>query len=439
MINIITALKAYTLLKNQWKNPEEIKQIQNEKLRRLIKHAYEKVPYYRGLFDSAKLKPADVQSTDDLIKVPFTTREILSKLPLKKRVAKDIDIKKCRIDTTSGTTSVPFPIYRTHRETLLDGIAEIRTFSAFGAKPWHKMAQLSGDKNIPAKRSIFEHHSIWRSWKISTWEPVEYWIEKIQRWKPQIIWGYVTTLKVLAEGIIKKGIKNINPSLVISSGGVLFQETRNVISSAFNTRVFDFYASWEAGTIAWECPICNGYHVNSDMVFLEVLKNGKPAPPGHEGEVVITNLNNYAMPFIRYRQLDGAIRSNEEPLCGRTFSLLKTINGRLGDYIILPSGKKVTPHLFARVMSLTPGLAQFKFVQEKIDLITIEIVPLKVCNQVPSKTLEKELRKLVGHDMKIEISLVKEIKFDSWHKMRLISSKVLRKKEGIISTIKWKQ
>ncbi len=420
--------EAYKLISNQWKSPEEIRQIQNAKLRRLIKHAYEKVPYYRELFDSAKLKPADVQSIDDLIKVPTTTRETLRKLSLEKRVAKDVDIKKCRIDTTSGTTSEPFSIYRTRKEALLDGIAEIRAFSAFGAKFWHKMAQLSGDKNIPAKRSIFEHHCIWRSKKISTWEPVEYWIEKIQRWKPHIIWGYVTTLKVLAEEIIKTGIKNINPSLVISSGGVLFQETRDVISSAFNTRVFDSYASWEAGIIAWECPICISYHVNSDLVLLEVLKDGKPAPPGHEGEVVITNLNNYAMPFIRYRQLDKAFLSEEEPLCKRPFPLLKTINGRLGDYIILPSGKKVTPHLFARIMSLTPGIAQFKFMQEKIDLITIEIAPLKGFNHLRSNALEKELRKLVGNDMKIEISLVKEIKFDSWHKMRLISSKVSRKK-----------
>jgi phenylacetate-CoA ligase len=310
----------------------------------------------------------------------------------------------------------------------LDGIIEIRAFSAFGAKFWYKMAQLSGEKNIAEKRSIFHHHCIWRSWRISTWEPIESWIDKIQQWKPHIIWGYVTTLQVLAEEIIKKEIKNINPSLVISSGGVLFQETRDVISSAFNARVFDFYASWEAGSIAWECPICEGYHINSDMVVLELLKDGKPVPLGHEGEVVITNLNNYTMPFIRYSQLDGAIRPNEEPLCGRCFPLLKTITGRLGDYIILPSGKKVTPHLFARIMSLTPGIAQFKFVQERIDLITIEIVPLKGFNQVRSDALEKELRKLVGDDMKIEIALAKEIKFDSWHKMRLVSSKVSRKK-----------
>jgi phenylacetate-CoA ligase len=429
MIQPIEIVKAYKLFKNQWKSPEQIKRIQNEKLRRLIKHSYEKVPYYRQLFDSLNLKPEDVQSTDDLIKLPITTREALHKLPLEQRVAKNIDIKKCRIDKTSGTTSVPFPIYRTHREALLDGIIEIRTFSAFGAKFWHKMAQLSGEKNIAEKRSIFHHHCIWRSWRISTWEPIESWINKIQQWKPHIIWGYVTTLQVLAEEIIKKEIKNINPSLVISSGGVLFQETRDIISSAFNTRVFDFYASWEAGSIAWECPICEGYHINSDMVVLELLKDGKPVPQGQEGEVVITNLNNYAMPSIRYRQLDIAILSEKEPLCERPFPLLKTINGRLGDYIILPSGKKVTPHLFARIMSLTPGIAQFKFVQEKIDLITIEIVPLKGFNQLRSNALEKELRKLVGDDMRIEISLVQEIKFDSWHKMRLVSSKVSRKKE----------
>ena len=152
MIHPIEAIEAYKLLKNQGKSAEEIKRIQNAKLKRLIKHAYEKVPYYRQLFDSIKLKPEEIQSIDDLGKIPLTSKETMTKLPLQHIIAKGININRCRISKTSGTTSTPFTIYRTRQDAMIAGIIEMRALFAYGAKPWLKIMELSGNSNIPERQ-----------------------------------------------------------------------------------------------------------------------------------------------------------------------------------------------------------------------------------------------------------------------------------------------
>jgi phenylacetate-CoA ligase len=428
MINPIEALDAYNLLKNKWKSPAEIKRIQEQKLRKLIKHAYEKVPYYRLLLDSVKVKPEDVQYIEDLCKIPLTAKETIRNLPLQQIIAKDIDIKKCKKTVTSGTTSTPLTIYRTRENSFVDGVVQMRSIFAYGAKLWYKLIEFSGEPDVSQERSLFNHYCIWRKWVVSTWEPPEKWIEKMRNWKPQIIRGYVLTLKLLAETIIDEKAEDIYIPIVMSSAGVLDEATRDIMSRAFKGEIFDIYGTEEGGFIAWECPQCSGYHINTDIVIVEILKNGRQVAPGEEGEVVVTNLNSHAMPFIRYCQGDEVLLSSEKPICGRPFPLIKQIKGRIEDLITLPSGKKISPHPFHRIMLYTPDIAQFSIVQESIDLLNIEIVPKKDFDKSLCTAIKNEIKKLVGPAMKINISLVKKIKAEPTFKRKQVTSKISEKR-----------
>jgi len=424
MIHPIEAIEAYKLIKNQQKSPEEIKRIQDKKLKRLIKHSYEKVPYYRQFFDSLNLKPEDVQSAEDLPKLPLLSKKIIKSLPLKQMIAKGVDLKKCRTAKTSGTTSEPFQVYFNWINARMIGIALVRSLLACDVKPLYRIGVFSGNPNFPQDKARFNRFGIWRSCKLWPYEKVEDWIKKLKKWKPQVLYGYFMSIILLAETIVEKGIKGINPNVVICTSGVLDNASRQIIHSAFKAKVFDFYGSWEGGNIAWECPQCSGLHINSDMVILEVLKDGKPVSPGQEGEVVITNLYSFVMPFIRYRQGDVVVLYKEEPICGRPFHLIKKIKGRLVDFVILPSGEKLSPLPFNQLMSYNPAIDQYRIVQEYINLLSVEIVPLQNFNQSHFVTIEKELRKLVGQDMKITISLVKKIDFDPEYKRSILLSKV---------------
>jgi phenylacetate-CoA ligase len=428
MIHAKEVIDAYRLMKNQWKSPAAIKHIQEKKLRKLIKHAYEKVPYYRQLLDSVKLKPEDVQYIEDLYKIPLTAKETIRNLPLQQITAKDIDIKKCKKTVTSGTTSTPQTIYRTWENSFIDGIVQMRSIFAYGAKLWYKLIEFSGEPDVSPERSLFNHYCIWRKWMVSAWEPPEIWIEKIRNWKPQIIRGYVLTLKLLAETIIDEKADDIYIPIVMSSAGVLDEATRDIMNRAFKGEIFDIYASEEGGFIAWECPQCSGYHINTDIMILEILKNGRQVAPGEEGEVVVTNLNYHAMPFIRYCQGDEVVLSKEKPICGRPFPLLKHIKGRIEDLIVLPSGKKISPHPFHRIMLYTPDIAQFSIVQESIDLLNIELVPRKDFDKSSCTSIKNEIRKLVGPAMKINVSMVKKIKTDPAFKRRQVTSKINQKR-----------
>ncbi len=424
MIQPIETVEAYKLFKNQWKDAEYIKRIQEKKLRKLIKHSYEKVAYYRRLFDSINLKPEHIQSIKDLKKIPLLSKKIIKSIPAKELTANGINFAKSRTATTSGSTSIPLKVYYNWQDARMIGIALVRNLMSCGVKPWYKIAELSGFAELPYKRRFFDRLGIWRCWKISAWEEPQNWIEKIQKWNPQVIYGYVLTLKLLARTILNNDIKDINPQIVISTSGVLDEASRNLMNSAFKAKVFDFYGSWEGGTIAWECPICSGYHINSDMVIVEVLDKGKPISPGQEGEVVITNLHSSAMPFIRYRQEDVVILSEEKPICGRPFPLIKHIKGRLADFITLPSGKRLSPHPFFHLLDYAPDVAQWTLVQETSDRLSIKIVPADNFDRSFISMIEMKLRKLVGENVKISISLVNKIKVGPSHKIRVVSSEV---------------
>jgi phenylacetate-CoA ligase len=430
MINPIEALDAYNLLKNKGKSPEEIKHIQEQKLRELIKHAYEKVPYYRQLFDTNGLKPQDVQTIDDLRKIPFYTKEIARSFPLEYITAKGLDISKCRIGYTAGSTSIPMKVYYDWRDARMIGIALVRNFLAFGVRPYYRAAEFFMNEGYAGKRGMFDRIGIWRSWKLSPWEEPEPLLQKLKIWKPQVIYGYFMTLKLLAETILKKGIKGITARIVISSAGILDEQTRKQVKNAFNAQVFDYYGSWEGGNIAWECPICEGYHINADMVIVELLKDGRPAALGEEGEVVLTNLYSHAMPFIRYRQRDVATLSPDKPKCSRAFPLIKQISGRFLDFIILPSGKRISPLPIMAVMVKVPKVNQFRIIQDEIDHLLIEIVSGKDFNQSHRTEIEQGLKNVIGSDIKIDIESVKQIEFPPSRKRRLIYSKVLEKEDN---------
>ncbi|HHT9152071.1 MAG TPA: phenylacetate--CoA ligase family protein [Candidatus Hypogeohydataceae bacterium YC40] len=231
-------------------------------------------------------------------------------------------------------------------------------------------------------------------------------------------------LKLLAFAIQEHGDSDVRPQLIFSTSAILDDYSRKFITDVFKEKVVDIYGSNEGGCIAWECPQCNGYHVNIDMLVLEILENGKSVPPGKEGEVVITNLHSYAMPLIRYRLGDIGTLSPEVPSCGRGMPLLKEITGRIDDFIVLPSGKRISPHPFYHALRWVRGIAKWRIIQEENGILKVEVVVSKDFSYNGSSLIEANLRKIFDDKLKIEISIVAEIKQDPSQKFRSVISKV---------------
>jgi phenylacetate-CoA ligase len=408
----------------QRRPPAQIRQIRENKLRDLLRHAYTKVPYYRELFDAEKLKPDDIRTLDDLAFLPMTSRACLQELDLEEKTAEGTALDRCRVSSTSGTTGIPLSIYLDRRDASLMGLAWARAFMAGGMKPWYRTAAFIGREEVKTRKSWYEHFGIWRRLELSSgWDPAQ-WISRLQAWKPEVIVGYVMTLKILAEHIQKHRIMGIHPELVFHSSAVLDSHSRSELESVFKCRIVDVYGSDEAGCIAWECAECGGYHVSEDMVIVEIVKDGRPVPPGESGEVVITNLFSRAMPFIRYRQGDVCRLLDKVPVCGRTFTLLDKIAGRTDDFIVLPGGQKISPHPLYHCIDPVSTVRRWRLVQESTDSVYLEIEPGEGYGEESESAIRSCLARILGEAVRIQVSLVETMAVDPYAKFRAVSSKV---------------
>jgi len=418
------ALDFYALHRNQWKAPQAIREVQERKLKHLINHAYENVPYYRELLDSSRLSPRDIGTVQDLQKLPLTSKRQLQDLPLKEKIARNVDPKRCESFVTSGTTGIPLRVYYRPADWSLLNLCLERALFASGMKPWDRRTTFTAHPNTRKRQPWYRYLGLLRRRDISVWNSAERWLEETRNWEPQVLIGYVMVLKLLAQCIRERQINDVTPRIVFSGSGVLDDFTRRFLGSVFKAKIVDFYGSYEAGYIAWECEQCCGYHICADMIIVEILKDGKPASPGQEGEVVITNLHSYAMPFIRYRQEDVAVLSPDKPLCGRNLPLLKNIQGRADDCVILRNGRKMTSQPFYHAIEPASGIRRWRVVQENINTLRVEIEPDADFDLNSRQMIENNLKRLVTDNMEVEISLVDSIPADPSYKFRQVTSKV---------------
>ncbi|HHT9119111.1 MAG TPA: phenylacetate--CoA ligase family protein [Candidatus Hypogeohydataceae bacterium YC41] len=408
---------------NQWRSSSELKQIQEEKLRRLIHHAYRSVPYYRKLMDSAGVKPQDIQGTSGLKLIPTTSKKTLLALPKEEIVSEDFKNERLVTIQSSGSTGCPFSVLFTRQDSRLTWFSFLRAFTANGLNLWDKTLIYTGSFRIPSKKPWFEHLGILRRYYVAIEAEADARVEGILRFNPSVIQGTWGVLLALAKEVTGRSIKDIRTKLIFGYGDTIASSERKFIGDILGGRIVDIYGSGEAGIIAWECGHCPGYHINIDMVIIEFLKDGQDVSPGTAGEIVLTNLHSYAMPLIRYEQQDMGIRSDKKPLCGRGLPLMKSFEGRTDDFVILPTGKAVPPSFFIAVFTPLKDIFQWRVVQESAHKIKVLIVSSKVSSE-KIRNIENALKEKLGAEVEITIELVDEIKKDPSGKRRAVVSKV---------------
>ena len=387
-------LDLYRLMRNQWLPPASLRALQERKFLTLVHHAYHNVPYYRRLFDSVNLKPADIRGLCDLEKIPMTSKADLLGPPLEEVMAKGMAPEDCREAITSGATGMPFRVYYGRKDSTILNLGWVRTYLIHGTKPWDKIAGFSGWRVADSNMPWYERLGIWRRKMLSALDGPDQWIAELRRWNPQVVTGYCMTLNLLASALKERPCDSIRPKVVLHTSALLHDYDRQLIGEALHARVVDIYGSHEGGCIAWECPQCSGYHINLDLVALEIIKDGRAAPRGEDGELVITNLHSHAMPLMR------------------------NIQGRIDDHIVLPSGTRVSSHPFYWALVVIRGVRQWRVIQEEKDLLRVEVVAGKEWDSSVPSSIETNLRTIVHDDMRIAIALVDRIDISPAQKFR---------------------
>jgi len=245
--------------KSQRLSPSELEELQNRKLRALIKHAYENVPYYHKLFSSVNLSPEDIRIKKDLVKIPITSRKTLQELPISERFARGVNINKCMRCRTSGSSGMPLDVFLSKKEMSYRIAMQTRVY---GFNLTDKKVNMLDREPLPPKGSpatIFRklkqylnHLGLWRRYYFSLFEEPCELVSKLLEVRPDVIETQPSTLKLLSEFAKKKNITGISPKSIFTRAELLSREDRKQIEDVFNTKLTDLYGTTEFGIVAWE-------------------------------------------------------------------------------------------------------------------------------------------------------------------------------------------
>jgi len=397
---------------------------QSKRLSLILDHAYRKVPYYRRLFDRNGISPTDIRSPADLRRLPITSRSDIQDLPVAERIPEGVSPDSMKGMTTSGSTGAPLEVRMSEMDVAVNDALTLRMLRHYGMKPWHSKMSVRGTRPSSAKEAWYRRLVPYRRGYLSASSSSEQWLNDVMSFRPDYIMGYPATLQLIARAVKASGNEGIRPRCIITTGSLVGSTARKEISDGLSAPVFDVYGSWEGGIMAWECEHCDGYHVNSDWVLVEILKDGEPAEPGEEGEVVITNLHSFGMPFIRYRQGDIAVRHEAKPSCGCDMPLLKRIYGRTTDILHLPDGRACSPHMALILMDSVPGIRNWRLTQLEPDLFRIEVAPTPGFAEETESQLRQRLRDAVKMDVRVEIVKIDDLPHRKDGKLHYVVSEV---------------
>jgi phenylacetate-CoA ligase len=224
----------------------------------------------------------------------------------------------------------------------------------------------------------------------------------------------------------KKKIKGFEIKSIISSAEVLYEYQRELIESVFHCKVFNRYGCREFGNIAHECSEHSGMHINVEHVYVECIKeDGEPAALGERGELIITDLDNYGMPFIRYKIGDIGELSDRKCNCGRVLPLLKEVGGRTFDIIVGTNGRCLGGTFWTLLFRTAfNGIQQFQVVQVSKNKINIKLVIDALFNMKDIDKLINKIQEYCGNDMQINIRIVDKIPLTESGKFRFVISKI---------------
>lgn len=402
--NVSTALKE--LNKTEWLSEKELQTLQNEKLRRLVKHCYGNVPYYRGVFDKLNLTPEDIRTRDDLQKLPILTKQIVND-HYDELISKDVRKRAYVNGSTGGSTGTPMKFKEDVNSWNALKALNFRGWSWAGFRIGDKMFTLAGNslvkKNTKSGKWMMKYlfdKVIMRNDKHDctdiTQEALKKYYTSLMKCKPVAIRGYASSLFFLASYIEQENLPVCPVRVVFTTGEKLFPKYRLKIQKVFHAPVFDGYGASDGGVSAHECYMHEGLHLEEEHCVVEIVDDsGKVLPEGEIGSVITTDLNNYVFPFLRYKVGDLAYIKKERCSCGRKHRLLGEVIGREGRAIFNKQGRPYSSIVIDNMMfkdldihsedsqSLYRKMERFQIRQDRNGDLLIMIKPVN-----PEESLE---------------------------------------------------
>lgn len=407
--------------RTQWLNREAMDALQLERLQRVVSHAVRTVPYYRQIAQERGLAHDFLRSTGNIDQFPLLTKQIVfdqgpSMISEQARGPRFSA-------STSGTTGMSMTAYRDLHAINRENAFVWRCMNWAGLQPGEPRVWLRGDKIIPPTQ---QKAPFWRYVKadnmlmMSAYHlsevSAESYIDALEKFDPVVIQGYPSAVFLLARYLLTTGRVYRGKRLrsVVTSSETVTQEHRDLVKRAFGCQIFDWYGAMERMVAIGNCEHGN-YHVMSDYSHVEFM----PLEDGTH-EVVGTGFDNFLMPFIRYRLGDSVVLAdkNYQCPCGRVFPVVEQIIGRVEDYILTPSGRRV--FMMSNMLDSLPGVLEGQIRQEEPDAIRVLLVPAPGQGKIKVEEVVKRAETMLGPEMRVIVDEVREIPRTKNGKVRVV-------------------
>jgi len=403
---------------------DKIDGLQKSRFLALCKHAEKNSRYYHDRTAIKALNPANSLDAT-LATLPLLTKDLVSEhyQSLVINSPDQENIKK----STGGSTGNPFHFELDYASYIKREAVMWRGYGwagyTYGQRALYLWGADAGVMGAAKKLKDRMYHRFYNrkmlnSFALSEHNMADY-LKTINQHKPSVIVSYVNPIFILSQYIIDNNIPIRAPHRILTGAEPLYEFQRKTIQKAFQCKVMNTYGCREFMLIGAECEQQDGLHINSDHLIVETLNDQGESVIDEEGDVVITDLFNYGMPFIRYKNGDRAILSSKKCACGNPFPLIKEIKGRKLDAIKAPNGSILPGEFFPHLLKDIRAINKFQVVQNCLEELELSVVQSGVLQPADRKYIENELDRYTDGSLKLKVKVVDDIPLTASGKYRV--------------------
>jgi len=392
---------------------KELEALQLVKLKKILQHCADRIPYYQKVFERIGLDNIDEQisSISDFECIPVLTKELIRENHHLLVLKDNNNLKKA----TGGSTGQSLQLELDHNSELLRNAVAIRGYDWLGGGLGVKTFYLWGaDLNQTSASSLktrlyerFYNRRIMNSFHMNMNNLFEY-TEAINQYKPEVIVSYTSPLFMLAKFILENNIEMPSIKSIITGAEGLNDEQRHVIEKAFNCPTYNTYGSRETMLIGAECSVQKGFHVNIDHLVVETLDTNHKSIKGSAGEVAVTDLSNYGMPFIRYINGDIATLTDSPCPCDNPLPMMSKVNGRKLDILKSADGSMIPGEFFPHLMKDQTNVVKYQVQQSCLTQLNLKLVINNAFSEEDELKILSSFSKING-SLKLKINIVDDI------------------------------
>jgi phenylacetate-CoA ligase len=410
--------------------PEEIRGYQWAKTRALLEHAARNVPYYRRVFRDLGAEPGDFRSVEDLTRLPVLTKTLVRE-NLEDLIADGYPRKDLDGDETGGSTGQNLFFYVDRASSEARRASYLRMNDWLDIELGAKIVNLWGIRfRVTPKERLFSTIRFWFSnihvlsaYRMDKATVAEY-VKQINSYRPTVVMGYPSALSHMSEAMLEDGLRLKPPRVIVVSGETVYDWQRSLIEQAFGAPVYNHYGCCEFGAVARECQQRDGLHVGCERVLMEMIPARDQSADENVKEMIITDLDNYGMPFIRYAIEDYGELVWDECACGLRLPRLRSMIGRTYDVVKAPNGNYLGGTFWGHI--LKDGVEVFQVRQEEVDRLSISVVPDGEFGESQMNKVVERVHQACGDDMQVDFQIKDRIEPTASGKHRYVISRFSR-------------